>query len=61
MKHFLSILLICTIGFSNELTVEGDLNVTGNIKNQTIDSLQQVIQSLQSQISDLQTIGLDIH
>ena len=54
MKHLLSILLICSIGFTQELTVEGDLNVTGNIQNQTIDSLLQVIQDLQSQLSVLQ-------
>tara|TARA_Y100000588_G_C13911469_1_gene777313 strand:- start:10 stop:657 length:648 start_codon:yes stop_codon:yes gene_type:complete len=31
MKHLLSILLICSIGFTQELTVDGNLNVTGNI------------------------------
>ena len=55
MKHLLSILLICSIGFTQELTVDGNLNVTGNIQNQTIDSLLQVIQDLQSQLSDLQS------
>ena len=54
MKHLLSILLICSIGFTQELTVEGDLNVTGNIQNQTIDSLLQVIADLQSQVAALQ-------
>ena len=54
MKHLLSILLICSIGFTQELTVDGNLNVTGNIQNQTIDSLLQVIQDLQSQLSLLQ-------
>ena len=54
MKHLLSILLICSIGFTQELTVDGNLNVTGNIQNQTIDSLLQVIQDLQSQLSALQ-------
>ena len=54
MKHLLSILLICSIGFTQELTVDGNLNVTGNIQNQTIDSLLQVIQDLQSQLSVLQ-------
>ena len=45
------ILLICfSLAFSQELKVEGNLNVTGNIQNQTIDSLLQVIQDLQSQI-----------
>ena len=51
MKHLLSILLICSIGFTQELTVDGNLNVTGNIQNQTIDSLLQVIADLQSQIN----------
>ena len=51
MKHLLSILLICSIGFTQELTVDGNLNVTGNIQNQTIDSLLQVITDLQSQIA----------
>ena len=54
MKHLLSILLICSITLTQELTVEGDLNVTGNIQNQTIDSLLQVIADLQSQLSALQ-------
>ena len=54
MNKLLSILLICSIGFTQELTVDGNLNVTGNIQNQTIDSLLQVIQDLQSQLSGLQ-------
>ena len=53
MKHLLSILLFSSI-FATELTVEGDLNVTGNIQNQTIDSLVQVIQSLESQLIAMQ-------
>ena len=57
MKHLLSILLICSIGFTQELTVDGNLNVTGNIQNQTIDSLQQVIAGLQSQIAAMQGSG----
>ena len=40
--------------FAGELEVDGDLTVTGNIQNQTIDSLLQVIQDLQSQLSALQ-------
>tara|TARA_Y100001935_G_C17253202_1_gene482166 strand:- start:296 stop:892 length:597 start_codon:yes stop_codon:yes gene_type:complete len=51
MKPLLSILLICSIGFTQELTVDGNLNVTGNIQNQTIDSLLQVILDLQNQLS----------
>ena len=51
MINFLSILLICSIGFTQELTVDGNLNVTGTIANQTIDSLMQVIADLQTQIN----------
>ena len=54
MNKLLSILLICSIGFTQELTVEGDLNVTGNIQNQTIDSLQQQISSLLLLIAELE-------
>ena len=50
MKPLLSILLICSIGLTQELTVDGNLNVTGNIQNQTIDSLKQVIADLQAQM-----------
>jgi len=53
MKHLLSILLICSITLTQELTVDGNLNVTGNIQNQTIDSLQQVIAELQMEIDNL--------
>ena len=48
------ILIFSSLLFSGELEVDGDLKVTGNIQNQTIDSLLQVIQSLQSQLSLLQ-------
>ena len=53
MKKILTILLISTL-FAGELEVDGDLTVTGNIQNQTIDSLLQVIADLQSQLSALQ-------
>ena len=46
--------MIFTSLFAGELEVDGDLTVTGNIQNQTIDSLLQVIQDLQSQLSALQ-------
>lgn len=55
MKHLLPILLLFSIGFTQELTVEGDLNVTGNIQNQTIDSLLQVIADLQAQFTAMQS------
>ena len=54
MKHLLSILLISSICLTQEMEVDGDLKVTGNIQNQMIDSLLQVIQDLQSQLSALQ-------
>ena len=54
MKHLLSILLISSICLTQEMEVDGDLKVTGNIQSQTIDSLLQVIQDLQSQLSLLQ-------
>ena len=57
MKPLISILLICSIGFTQELTVDGNLNVTGNIQNQIIDSLQQIIAGLQAQITALQAAG----
>ena len=50
MNKLLSILLVSCM-FAGELEVEGDLNVTGNISSQTIDSLLQVIADLQSQIA----------
>tara|TARA_B100001094_G_scaffold303173_1_gene331060 strand:+ start:1105 stop:1662 length:558 start_codon:yes stop_codon:yes gene_type:complete len=43
--------------FSGELEVDGDLTVTGNIQNQTIDSLLQVIADLQSQITSMQGVS----
>ena len=53
MNKFLLISLQ-SLTFTQELKVEGNLNVTGNIQNQTIDSLLQVIQDLQNQITQLQ-------
>ncbi len=43
--------------FSGELEVDGDLTVTGNIQNQMIDSLLQVIADLQSQITSMQGVS----
>ena len=51
---YLFLILSTSILLSGELEVDGDLKVTGNIQNQTIDSLLQVIQDLQSQLSSLQ-------
>jgi hypothetical protein len=50
------IFLILFMGFliSQELQVEGDLNVTGTIESVTIDSLNQVILELQNQIAGMQ-------
>jgi len=54
MKISLLTILLITGVFAQELEVEGDLTVTGNIQSQTIDSLLQVIQDLQSQLNALQ-------
>ena len=56
MKHLLPILFLSFM-FSGELEVDGDLTVTGNIQNQTIDSLLQVIADLQAQINAMQLSG----
>ena len=70
MKHLLSILLICSIAFTQELTVEGDLNVTGNIQsadslNQRIIDLELIILQLQTQIALLESqmifLGQDLN
>ena len=61
MNKLLPILLICSITLTQELTIEGDLNVTGNIQNQTIDSLQQVIAQLESEIAILRANGINIY
>ena len=47
-------LLFASFIFSGELDVEGNLNVSGTIQSQTIDSLLQVIAELQAQIALLQ-------
>ena len=52
MKHIL-ILLSFSLIFSQELEVEGDLKVTGNLEAATIDSLQHVIANLQAQIDSM--------
>ena len=41
--------------YAGELEVDGDLNVTGTIQSQTIDSLIQIIANLETQISNLQS------
>ena len=53
MIKLLIILSLCFV-FAGELEVDGDLTVTGNIQNQTIESLQQVIAELQAQIVAMQ-------
>jgi uncharacterized coiled-coil protein SlyX len=47
-------LLFASFIFSGELEVEGNLNVSGTIQSQTIDSLLQVIAQLQAQIALMQ-------
>ena len=54
MKHLLSILLISSIGYTQEMEVDGNLKVTGTIESTTIDSLQQQINSLLLLIADLE-------
>ena len=48
--------LILSLSFmlAGEMEVDGDLNVSGTIQSQTIDSLLQVIQDLQSQLNVVQ-------
>ena len=60
MKHLLSILLICSIGFTQELEIEGGLRVIGSVQIGTIDSLEQVILQQQQQISTLQALILQL-
>ena len=47
-------LLFASFIFCGELEVDGNLNVSGTIQSQTIDSLLQVIAQLQAQIALLQ-------
>ena len=54
LSHKLIYIIFASFIFSGELEVDGDLTVTGNIQNQTIDSLLQVIADLQRQLSALQ-------
>ena len=59
MNKLLSILLICSIGFLQELEVDGDLKVTGNIvsgniQSATIDSLLSLIAQLEQRIAQLE-------
>ena len=54
MNKIIIIISLLSLTFTQELKVEGNLNVTGHIQNQTIDSLLQVIQSLQNQLNSLQ-------
>ena len=44
-------LLFASFIFCGELEVDGNLNVSGTIQSQTIDSLLQVIAELQAQIA----------
>jgi hypothetical protein len=54
MKKLIIIYLLLGILFTQELQVEGNLNVTGTIESATIDSLNQVILDLQNQIAGMQ-------
>jgi hypothetical protein len=50
----LILILFTGFFFTQELQVEGNLNVTGTIESTTIDSLNQVILDLQNQIAGMQ-------
>ena len=54
LSHRLLPLLFVSFIFCGELEVDGNLNVSGTIQSQTIDSLLQVIAELQAQIALLQ-------
>jgi hypothetical protein len=54
MKKLIIIYLLLGILFTQELQVEGNLNVTGIIESVTIDSLNQVILELQNQIAGME-------
>ena len=45
---------LISLVFSQEFTVQGNLNVSGNIQNNVIDSLKQVIQDLENDVNLLQ-------
>lgn len=55
MYRFVLIIAITSL-FAQELEIEGDLKVTGNIQAGSIDSLQLVISNLQSQLEDIHSI-----
>ena len=53
MKHLLTFLSLSLI-FSQELEVEGDLKVTGDIQAAKLDSMQAVIDSLKAELAAMQ-------
>ena len=53
MKRILSVLLITSL-FAGNIELDGDVNVTGTIQSQTIESLLEQIAQLQEQIALLQ-------
>ena len=53
MKRILSVLLITSL-FAGNIELDGDVNVTGTIQSQTIESLLEQIAQLQEQIAVLQ-------
>ena len=50
--------LILSLAFAQELKVEGNLNVTGSIQN---DSLRQVIEQLEARISEIENSIINIY
>ena len=57
MTKLFPILIICSIGFTQEMEVDGNLKVTGTVESATIDSLKAVIADLQAQLAALQAQG----
>tara|TARA_S200000501_G_scaffold377205_1_gene434688 strand:+ start:62 stop:961 length:900 start_codon:yes stop_codon:yes gene_type:complete len=53
----LMMLALFSVAFSQELKVEGDLNVTGNILNSKIDSLEVEIDSLKIQLLNQESLN----
>lgn len=53
----LVLLALFSISLTQELKVEGNLNVTGSMQSTTIDSLKQVIQQLEAHIASMQGVN----
>ena len=51
----LNIFLIFSLSIAQEFSIDGDLSVSGNINNSTIDSLKLVIESLENSLESIQS------